>query len=1410
MYESVSDPRIVEDVGAEDQKVANLRNSGVMRPIPLPITILSRGETAMKMNLRIILLLAGVLLIVSNTCALAHTDVTAEQARELIASTDDLTVVDVREPYEYCGARGHIPGALSYPWSSGVLEARYEELSTDDPVLVVCQSGGRSNAAASSLDSKGFSEVYDMLRGMSAWQWETAPCKYSGGSGTPDNPYQIATAEDLNEIGSNEDDWDKHFVVTEDIDLSAYLGPQFNRIGRYPQDPFVGSFDGMNHAIRNFTWIDVDGGCNYVALFANLGTGGHIRNLALENVDVDCPGKGDFVSALVARNHAGAISNCSVSGRIAAGRMENIGAIVGYSNGGSIDHCHVEVDVSGSNRVGGLAGYCEGTSISNCHAVISVLGGTWTGGLIGRSQYDCSISGCSTTGSVSGGSQLGGLIGNSRLCTITDCMAEVEIAGAGYVGGLIGISSRETITNCSASGQVRASGSYVGGLIGGISKVGEVTGCHATGDVSSAKGTVGGLIGSVPAAATVSRCSATGDVSGQEKLVGGLVGYSTGTITESYATGSVNSSSRNAGGLLGSNNGTIENSYATGNVTATGRWAGGLSGYKEGTAINCYATGRVSGGEGTCALIGQNSGGWVVDCFWDTETSGWNSCPNGDGKSTAEMMDPDTFLPWACSTPGVWTIDPHRDYPRLAWQLSVGELIDTPEPGSLYGGGTGDPNDPYLIATAKHLWRIGMYRCDWDRHFTLVADIDLTDYSGQTFRRIGKLRSKPDNPANLPFTGVFDGDNHTIGQFKLSDANPTEVTGFFGWLGEEGRIKNLVLRDIAVNGGGDLVGGLVGKSEGTISNCRVTGSISGQAFVGGLVGRSEGTISNCCVTGGISGSRIVGGLVGEIAGGEVSYCQLGVDVLSEHECSGGLAGLMNTGTISYCCVTASNISGRLQTAGLAGVNNQGIIECSWASCNISGTYTLGGIAGKNWQAVIRRCYATGQIAGEKGGERRRVGGLVGWNLGGSTIEDCFASASVVGWTVMGGLVGRNDGTIHNTYATGNVPGSSCEPTSYIGCIVGNCKNPVTNSFWDRDLCPLSCELLASCGAEGKTSSEMRDIGTFRVAGWDFSDTWYMPDDGYPQLILFEGAGTPEDPYQLATAWQLAIVGSQPILADRHYILINDIDLDPDLPTGQVFDRAVISEFSGIFDGNDHVIRNLRIEGDSNLGLFGVLYDTATVRNLHIMDANVAGTGSNIGILAGENQGNVSRCDTTGVVAGDWNVGGLVGLNEHVVTESYSTSAVRGRQDVGGLVGHNAGGDLWHCYGTGQVEGQLSVGGVVGRNGIWTDPSGGQSIGGQIVNSYFAGLVVADEAAGGLVGRSDVESGVVGSFWDVETSGESTSDGGTGLTTSEMQTASTFLEAGWDFMDETANGTEDIWWILEGQDYPRLWWEASGP
>ena len=65
-----------------------------------------------------------------------------------------------------------------------------------------------------------------------------------------------------------------------------------------------------------------------------------------------------------------------------------------------------------------------------------------------------------------------------------------------------------------------------------------------------------------------------------------------------------------------------------------------------------------------------------------------------------------------------------------------------------------------------------------------------------------------------------------------------------------------------------------------------------------------------------------------------------------------------------------------------------------------------------------------------------------------------------------------------------------------------------------------------------------------------------------------------------------------------------------------------------------------------------------------------------------------------------------------------------------------------------------------------------------------------------------------SFWDVETSAQDASAAGTALATAEMQTAAPFLEAGWDFVGETDNGVEDIWWIDEGRDYPRLWWETT--
>jgi rhodanese-related sulfurtransferase len=108
--------------------------------------------------------------------AWGHINVSPEQAKAMIDTNDELIVIDVREPGEYCGFNGHIPGALNYPWNSGVLQARYTELPVDAEILVVCGSGGRSNSAANFLDSQGYLHVYDMSGGMSAWTYDRVGC----------------------------------------------------------------------------------------------------------------------------------------------------------------------------------------------------------------------------------------------------------------------------------------------------------------------------------------------------------------------------------------------------------------------------------------------------------------------------------------------------------------------------------------------------------------------------------------------------------------------------------------------------------------------------------------------------------------------------------------------------------------------------------------------------------------------------------------------------------------------------------------------------------------------------------------------------------------------------------------------------------------------------------------------------------------------------------------------------------------------------------------------------------------------------------------------------------------------------------------------------------------------------------
>jgi len=246
------------------------------------------------------------------------------------------------------------------------------------------------------------------------------------------------------------------------------------------------------------------------------------------------------------------------------------------------------------------------------------------------------------------------------------------------------------------------------------------------------------------------------------------------------------------------------------------------------------------------------------------------------------------------------------------------------------------------------------------------------------------------------------------------------------------------------------------------------------------------------------------------------------------------------------------------------------------------------------------------------------------------------------------------------------------------------------------------------------------------------------------------------------------------------------------------------QFTGSFNGQGYEIRDLYINrpDEDYVGLFThiswirYIDNVGVVENVGVVNADVTGS-SQVGVLVGHNEGIVNNSYSSGSVTGDSRVGGLVGWNQATLTNSYSSCSVTGDSRVGGLVGDNwyYRGILSNSYSTGSVTGSSQVGGLVGVNYY-----------GNVTHSYSTGSVTSSTQVGGLVGWNTAT--VSNSFWDTQTSGQATSDGGTGKTTAQMQNIATFSGAGWDII-AVALDMSDLsytWNIIEGQTYPFLSWE----
>lgn len=275
----------------------------------------------------------------------------------------------------------------------------------------------------------------------------------------------------------------------------------------------------------------------------------------------------------------------------------------------------------------------------------------------------------------------------------------------------------------------------------------------------------------------------------------------------------------------------------------------------------------------------------------------------------------------------------------------------------------------------------------------------------------------------------------------------------------------------------------------------------------------------------------------------------------------------------------------------------------------------------------------------------------------------------------------------------------------------------------------------------------------------------------------------------------------------YYVLMNNLDsttpgyaesAGPEANNGLGWEPIDIGA-EETFDGQGYEIRGLVIARPTAyyVGLFGSVARGGVVKNVGLLDAVVIGEWPVAGLVAW-NEGTVSNSYSAGIINGGGEVGGLVGRNAGTVDRSHCSGSVAGIEAVGGLVGMDwwESGNVSNSYATASVDGSSSVGGLVGWNG------------GTVTNCYATGSVTGGGDVGGLVGYGG-QLAIDHCFWDIQTSGQSTSTVGTGLNTTEMRSIATFSGAIWKIVavaDASTRNTYYIWNIVDDTTYPFLSWE----
>ena len=1188
----------------------------------------------------------------------------------------------------------------------------------------------------------------------------------------------------------------------------------------------VGYVNGAGAIVTNSSAAGTLSGTNYI--------GGLVGNLQLGQISgshasVAVTGSSFDVGGLVgSTSYNTVVTNSYGTGNVTG--SSSTGGLVGYHQG-MVSYSYATGNVTATGYVGGLVGTSNGGAVNNVYATGNVTatgaGNVNAGGLVGEAMYQAAISNAYATGSVTAvGQNVGGLVGElygfssgTFNTSITNSYASGSVSGGGVVGGLVGsVAGVASATNSYWDSYSTGRGTSFGSNTGTVTNVNAVSSDPAQ-SAAANYAYKAAAYASLTAASGIGTATPTGFVFMPGNRTRPFLAFEVPTLAVAGVGSNIVVRNSHQLQLIGYNGTTLAASYLIGNnislaetgavvlgnaATYAGLWAG--TGW---VAIGTDGAGSIQATNGFVgSLDGQNHTISGLTIAGTSSSIGLIGYVNGTATALSNIV---------------------LSSVKVSGSANAGGLVGVAAAGAII-------NNVSVAGTVSGSNNVGLLAGNFGgTSITNSSSSGSVSGSQATGGLIGRAGSSSidKSSSSATVTGTSSSTGGLVGLYLGS----TTITNAFA--------TGDVTGTTAVGG---LVGGTTTGFTSTIANSYATGNVKGSlASVGGLAGVLNSVdVSQSYATGTVTNTRVggsvaTGGLIGTAGGGTIDLSYATGKVSSTAATVGGLVGQISNTALTRSYATGA-VSGVAIVGGLVGtVNSFGSsIRDAYATGSVTATSDrAGGLIGSVNSGLVTNAYATGSVT-----SAGLAGGVVGMadTSTATSITSVYASGAVSGGTGMaGGIAGSGGGNIANSYWDTNSTGQgNAAGTGTLGANVSSVTSGTTTPT--AYMATSYANLTAGTGvgtatptgfvfAAGNSTRPFLafEVPTAAVAGTNASGQVYVTNAHQLQLIGYN-ATTNAASYTLSGNINLSETGAVVVGTASSYAGLwagtGFVPLGTD-GVGNVWNGSTyallstiaagaVHGFSGSLDGGGYTISNLTINRGTvkNVALFGL--SSGAIGNVTVGGAvtGLNGVGGLIGQLYGT--GSVTLSSSTANVSGNNLVGGLVGNagDGSSISRSSASGTITGAGDVGGLVGYASGATIGRSFATGTVSGVNYAGGLIGYqyNGATSNSYAtgtvtatastaggliGHLNGGTLLNSYAANQVMSPGIKGGLLGQSAAGASVTSSYWDTTVSGLTTSAGGTGHTTAEMQETVLYplIYQGWEFTT--------IWSPPTTGNYPKL-------